>query len=91
MFKLHVSAGLQSVTIELKSQDLKKTVGTILQACGLSLDYLNTLPMKTAANKPNINRPINWHHTYHVTKKASFMFDTEYKPVPQKSLRYIMT
>lgn len=64
---------LKDVKIHLKSTDIRNTVTTILQACGLPLDYLNTVPVK------EMSRVHDWYATYPDAK-----IYTEIKTKPSK-------
>lgn len=72
---------LKDVKVTLQSKDIRKTVRTILEACGLPLDYINNVQSHSKSQFP---RPIDWHHSYYA---ATGQMETRPKAPPQKTLK----
>ncbi|KAL4233988.1 hypothetical protein ACF0H5_005643 [Mactra antiquata] len=73
--------GFKDVKIKLKSTDIRKTVSTILQACGLSLDYVNTVPVQKKTSQG-----VKW-YTYYSDYPDWNTEVVKSKPIGQKTLR----
>lgn len=70
----------KDIKITLKSNDIRKTVSTILQSCGLPLDYINTVPVQQKS------QGIKW-HLFNDELDWNNKADEKYKAPTQRSLR----
>ncbi|KAL8613914.1 hypothetical protein ACOMHN_032904 [Nucella lapillus] len=79
---------MKQVTIELKEQSLRAAVLTVLQRCGLPVDYVRSIPITAAeatGGKPF--RPIDWHPSYYAATGQTDPNQKFHKPRPQIMLR----
>lgn len=75
---------LKDVRIVLKSADIRKTVTTILEACGLSLDFINTISKSQPGPQPGYI--LDWHPTYHTA--TAINKERRYSPPPERTLQH---
>lgn len=76
--------GMKEVKIELSSKTLRDTVVAVLGACGLPLDYLNSIPLDTTGG---FFRPVKWHPSYYAASGKPDPDQRLHKPPPQQTLR----
>ncbi|XP_045194149.2 T-cell activation inhibitor, mitochondrial-like isoform X2 [Mercenaria mercenaria] len=74
----------KDIKISLQSTDIRKTVSTILQSCGLPLDYINTVPVQQKTRRTN--PAAKWYTNYDVPEWNS-RTEPKYKAPAQRSLR----
>lgn len=74
------AVGFKDIKISLQSTDIRKTVSTILQSCGLPLDYINTVPVTQKSQR------IKW-YTYNDLADWSTRAEDKYKAPAQRTLR----
>lgn len=76
---------MKQVSIELNSKTLHETVLTVLKSCGLSLDYLNNIPIHPMVN--STTRPIKWHSSFYTATGKEDPLQQLHKQTPQVTLR----
>ncbi len=62
---LSLSETFRSVRVSLQSQSLHDTVRTILKACSLSLDHLESFPESLGNSGATTDRPIKWDPSFY--------------------------
>lgn len=77
----------KDIRIRLHSTDIRKTVCTILQACGLPLDYINTIPEQRPSSSPSQTQPRTKWYTYYDSGDWEAKSETKYKKPAQRTLR----
>lgn len=76
-------ADFRNVIIRLKSSDIRTTVTTILKACDLPLDYLETVPVRKETTYK-----IEW-ITPRKRSNADIVNEVNYTPPKPKTLRFV--
>ncbi|XP_076470451.1 T-cell activation inhibitor, mitochondrial-like isoform X2 [Babylonia areolata] len=79
------SGMMKEVRVELREQSLRAMVVTLLQSCGLSLDYVRSIPVSPAETRPF--RPIHWHPSYYQATGRADPNRRVHRPRPQLMLR----
>lgn len=78
---------MKRVTIPLTTKTLRDTVITVLRSCGLSLDYLNTIPPTSITKASRMFRPIKWHSSYYDATDQQHPNQRIPKQAPQLTLK----
>lgn len=76
----------KDIKVRLQSKDIRKTVSTILQACGLPLDYLNTVPVQSPTQTSSSTQKAKW-YTYYDVQEWEPKGEAKYKAPAQRTLR----
>ncbi|XP_052817015.1 T-cell activation inhibitor, mitochondrial-like isoform X2 [Mya arenaria] len=73
-----VSRNFKRIRINLKSKDIRQTVVSVLQACGLPLDYVNTLPKQENYSTGERANSVNWYQY----EEGELRYGGEWRPKP---------
>ncbi|XP_060608555.1 T-cell activation inhibitor, mitochondrial-like [Ruditapes philippinarum] len=76
----------KDIKISLQSPDIRKTVSTILQACGLPLDYINTVPVQQKSSfQQRTKQGVKWYTFY--DGDLGSRSEAKYKAPAERTLR----
>lgn len=85
------SGQIKRVAVCLSEKSLRGTILNILKCCGLSLDYVNSIPTSETDRGGSLKpfRPIKWHKSYYdaTGKPNPDQHTRAHQPPPQRSLR----